>query len=147
MKKRLLTRRRIAWIAVSILLASCLVGTAYAQRDNAIAKAAGMFLGLSSRGFDTIRSEDSDRLSPGQSMKYTVTLYAGVTYVLFAAGDASIRDLDIYLYDENGNLISKDTQTDRYPVVTVTPRWTGPFRMYVKNHRGRRGWYHSVIAY
>jgi hypothetical protein len=40
-------------------------------------------------------------------------------------------DLDIKLYDENDRVIATDTSTDDKPLVTVTPRWTGEFRILV----------------
>lgn len=45
--------------------------------------------------------------------------------------DADCGDLDLALYDENGNLVSEDETTDDVPAVTVEPRWTGPFTLRV----------------
>lgn len=124
------------------------VVTLTADEDTAVARAAAVFFRhVASKGYDTLRSEDSDVLSPGQTMTYTVTLYRGVDYILFAAGDNNIEDLDIYLYDEEGNRVARDTLTDNYPVVSVTPRWTGEFKLQIRNYEGRRGWYHMAIAY
>ena len=122
-------------------------GRAHASEDTAVARAAMLWVAvIEPRGYDTLRNEDSDVLAQGQTMTYTVTLYRGVSYVLFAAGDENIRDLDIFLYDENGNLIDRDTSNDNIPVVSVTPKWTGSFKLNVRNYAGRRGWYHMAIA-
>lgn len=71
----------------------------------------------------------------------------GYTYydVFFRAGElaeitvASYNgaDLDIYVYDQNGNLIVYDelNYTDCY--VYFTPKWTGNFTLYIWN---RSGW-------
>lgn len=42
-------------------------------------------------------------------------------------------DLDLFVYDENGNLIEKDTDYDPHCLVEFTPKWTGPFTIKVKN--------------
>ena len=42
-------------------------------------------------------------------------------------------DLDVYIYDENGNLIDRDTDYDDRPCVMWTPRWTGTFVIKIQN--------------
>jgi len=37
-------------------------------------------------------------------------------------------------YDDSGNLLDDDTETDDVPIVNVVPRWTGRFRVTVKMH-------------
>lgn len=134
--------------ALAVAAFAGLGGQAHASEDTAVARAAMLWVSvIEPRGYDTFRNEDSDVLNQGQTMTYTVTLYGGVSYVLFAAGDENIRDLDISLYDENGNLIDRDTSTDNIPVVSVTPKWTGSFKLNVRNYAGRRGWYHMAIAH
>lgn len=144
-------KRRLQRLVCGALAVAAFVGLggrAYASEDAAVARAAMLWVSvIEPRGYDTLRNEDSDVLAQGQTMTYTVTLYGGVSYVLFAAGDENIRDLDILLYDENGNLIDHDTSTDNIPVVSVTPKWTGSFKLNVRNYAGRRGWYHMAIAH
>ncbi|MDY7092552.1 MAG: hypothetical protein SX243_06205 [Acidobacteriota bacterium] len=139
---------RIALIAIACCMLSLITVPAEASQDEAVSKAALVFLThLAPKGYTEIRNEDADVLSQGQRMTYTVTLYRNVTYALFAAGCSNIRDLDIFLYDENGNLVARDTLRDNYPIVTITPRWTGTFRLQIRNYRGGRGWFHVGIAY
>lgn len=45
-------------------------------------------------------------------------------------------DLDLFIYDGNGNLIAKDDAEDNTPVCVWTPRWTGTFKIVVKNCEG-----------
>lgn len=42
-------------------------------------------------------------------------------------------DLDCYIYDENGNRIDSDTDMTDYCILRWHPRWTGPFRLYIRN--------------
>jgi len=98
------------------------------------------------KGFSEVGRQDADKLSQGQFMRYPVTLYGGERYALFAAGDDSISDLDIHLYDEDGDLVAKDDSLDNVPIVIVTPRWTGRYYLDVVNYRGDRGWFCMAIA-
>ncbi|MEO0481218.1 MAG: hypothetical protein AAF196_17250 [Planctomycetota bacterium] len=45
-------------------------------------------------------------------------------------------DLDLYIFDENGNLITSDTDLTDYCVCSWTPRWTGTFRIEIRNLGG-----------
>lgn len=56
-------------------------------------------------------------------------------YAIVAVGDEDCKDLDLRLVDENGNEASKDIEEDSFPVVTVTPKWTGKFYLQVKMAR------------
>ena len=51
-------------------------------------------------------------------------------YLLFVDGDT---DLDLYVYDENGILIASDTDSTETCVVRFWPKWTGAFRIEVRN--------------
>lgn len=86
------------------------------------------------------------RLSEGRTYTYSTTLYQGNQYYIFAAGDYSVNDLDITLYDENWNEIDKDTKTDALPVVVVSPRWSGTFHVRVKMYSGY-GYSNFAICY
>lgn len=51
---------------------------------------------------------------------------------IIVAGDGD-TDLDLYVYDENGNLIESDADNTDFCVVRFTPRWTGPFTIRIVN--------------
>jgi hypothetical protein len=63
---------------------------------------------------------------------YTLDLRKGYTYKIVAVCDADCSDMDLKIYDENGNLIDEDTESDDTPIVNVTPKWTGEYELYVK---------------
>jgi hypothetical protein len=75
--------------------------------------------------------ELSGMLEHGYSRVHNVTLRSGVEYTFVGACDRDCSDLDLQLYDQNGNLIDEDLLRDDVPVVSVTPKWTGPFRVKV----------------
>lgn len=43
-------------------------------------------------------------------------------------------DLDLYIYDENGNFITSDTSNYRDARCGFTPKWTGNFLLVIKNN-------------
>jgi hypothetical protein len=81
--------------------------------------------------------DDTDWLGgPGDSWTYRGTLAGHVTYKfqLIVPWQA---DFDIKIYDENGNLVASGTQSGGADEsVTITPAWTGPFRIVVYSYSG-----------
>ena len=67
--------------------------------------------------------------------RYTVRFRGGEMARVVVSGDSD-TDLDLYIYDENGNLITSDVDYTDQCVCTFQPRWTGPFVIKIVN-RGR----------
>lgn len=67
--------------------------------------------------------------------RYVISFYAGQRAEVGVSGDGD-TDLDLYVYDSNGNLIGSDTDYTDDCYVSWTPRWTGSFTIKVVN-RGR----------
>lgn len=63
---------------------------------------------------------------------YAISFKAGETARIEVLGDGD-SDLDLYVYDENGNLIVKDDDDTDHCIVSWTPRWTGKFTVKVVN--------------
>lgn len=78
----------------------------------------------------------SSSLGPGQQEYYTVILEGNVTYHVYVNPINPGTDLDLYVYDENLNLIDLDNDPDNDALCTVAPRWTGPFKIVVLCHSG-----------
>lgn len=62
-----------------------------------------------------LRLDDGDRVRPDQVMNYQVTLTGGLTYMFFACSDGSAPDVDIFIYDAEGNLVAHDETVDPLP--------------------------------
>jgi hypothetical protein len=75
-------------------------------------------------------------LGPGQAEYFDVALKSGITYSVYVAPAEPGVDFDLYIHDENGNLVSQDTSTNSDALCLITPAWTGPFRLTVKAARG-----------
>ena len=74
----------------------------------------------------------SGSLNQGQSRNYPVGLNANTSYVISAVCDTDCTDIDMWLYDENGNPIDEDTLDDDYPVLEVTPIRSAQFQIRIQ---------------
>ena len=74
----------------------------------------------------------TDRVIAQHTDVYTVTFPSGQEAWVYVSGDGD-TDLDLYIYDENGNLIDSDTDNTDECLCTFTPRWTGQFKIKIKN--------------
>ena len=63
---------------------------------------------------------------------FRLRFYGSESAAVVLDGDGD-TDLDLYIYDENGNLIGSDTDGSDTCVVRFRPRWTGSFRIEVRN--------------
>lgn len=74
----------------------------------------------------------TDRVKAGYTDVYKFTFRAGEEAIIIVSGDGD-TDLDLYVYDENGNLIDSDTDRTDDCLASFTPRWTGEFTIKIKN--------------
>jgi len=74
----------------------------------------------------------TDRVLAGYTDVYHEIFHSNETVNLWVSGDGD-TDLDLYVYDENGNLICSDTDTTDEMLCSWTPRWTGEFRLEIVN--------------
>lgn len=104
--------------------------TTYAEGDKSLLsliKAAG-----NTRGRMGGPLRHTDRVLAGHTDVYNITFRGGETAIIVVSGDGD-TDLDLYVYDENGNFIASDTDRTDDCVVSFTPRWTGTFTVKIKN--------------
>lgn len=76
---------------------------------------------------------------------YTTNFVGGYTAGVLISGDGD-TDLDLYIYDENGNLVCSSTTSGDDEGCSFTPLWTGSFRIEVRN-LGRLYNNFDIIAY
>jgi hypothetical protein len=90
-----------------------------------------------SGGGGTLGSAIGPVYQPGRAsaLKYTdwiVTMRGGEVARIAVIGDGD-TDLDLEVFDENGNLIARDTDNTDKCLVEWTPKWTGKFRVRISN--------------
>ena len=81
---------------------------------------------MHSQGYTVVHIE-VDKLEKGQRYSKTRKLFSSNRYKIVGIGGVGTSDVDIKLYDENMNLIDKDTSFDNVPEVDVSPKWNGNF--------------------
>ena len=99
--------------------------------------ATAMFLGL---GMTTVCNADPvggakykrSSVLAHSTDTYQVTLRGQESTLITLRGDHD-TDLDLYVYDQNGNLVDYDNDYSDSCVCEVTPRWTGNFTIKIVN--------------
>jgi hypothetical protein len=127
-------------IALSAALAALLIGSlapAPAAADPAKAEScldeliSAAVIGNGNR----LRAKDQDAAADKEEVVYKVTLYKGMTYLLLGCADGDGVDLDISLFDDQGELVDKDSSPDAQPFVSVEPPKTGEYVLRVMVHK------------
>ena len=74
-----------------------------------------------------IRTMTTTEVNAGKTKNYLVTLYRGNEYRILTCGDETVANLDVLIYDAKGNLIDRDTTTDREPTLVFEPKDTSAY--------------------
>lgn len=83
-------------------------------------------------GYEEAYGGVNGNLRNGQTVDWTYKAYAGERYLNFAVCDEDCGDIDLYLYDQNGRLVAKDTDRDSIPFVAWTVSATQTLKVVVK---------------
>jgi hypothetical protein len=78
-----------------------------------------------------VRTLTSTTLAPGKTRNYLVTLYAGNEYRIETCGDDRVTNLDVLLYDTEGNILKRDDVDGRNPSFTYKPESTSTYYVVV----------------
>jgi hypothetical protein len=98
-----------------------------------LALAAGLLFAGNSYASPVLGSDCSSTVLPGDMKDTrTVMFYGGELAQVTVHGDG-FTNLDVFIYDENGNLIVSETSLSDDAILSWTPRWTGNFRIVVVN--------------
>jgi hypothetical protein len=79
-------------------------------------------------------------LAQGERRDHLLVLASGHCYRVLGAGEASLQDLDLALFDPTGAPVTEDPGQDRYPVLGVQggicPAQAGSFRLQASAYGG-----------
>lgn len=79
-------------------------------------------------GQTIVRGPLGGSLGTGGTINYSFQFVAGRSYTILGVCDNDCSDLDITLYDPNGNQVAEDILTDDKPVASITARRSGRYR-------------------
>lgn len=88
--------------------------------------------------------DQTETVKANASDIYNVTLKKGETFYIYVSGDGD-TDLDLFVYDENDNMVDSDVEGDDECLCVVTPKWTGKFKIKIKNYGNVYNRYHFYI--
>lgn len=130
----------------AMALASILIApTADATTAQAKARAYRIASALKKQGINFRNNYWHGLLRYKGSTTIKTTLKANTQYVLVGGGCSDAYDVDIAVYDENWNLVGRDTKVDAVPVVKVRPKWSGTFYIKVTLARSTRNGAHYAL--
>ena len=88
--------------------------------------------------------DQTETVKANASDIYNVTLKKGETFYIYVSVDGD-TDLDLFVYDENDNMVDSDVEGDDECLCVVTPKWTGKFKIKIKNYGNVYNRYHFYI--
>lgn len=100
----------------------------------------------------TISNDLYADLRQGNTSYYHKTFYAGLSYIIVAlSDDRDVRDVDVCLYESNGDKYECDTDTEVAAAITFSPSFQRTMRVEIINYRSNTPNYASrcryIIAY
>jgi hypothetical protein len=119
----------------------------YASIGGARGNANVLFRALRANGWNVRDCFDVGLLRKGQSVVIRTTLLAGNTYKIAAAGCEDGYDVDISVYDQNGNFIDSDGDSQQLAVADVRPAWSGTYFIKVTMYNSTYNGAHYVVQY
>ena len=85
-------------------------------------------------------------IGTGQAEYLDVVLEGGRTYSFSVLPSEQNVDFDLYIYDQNDNLVAWDDSTAADAYGVVTPFITGPFRIVVRSAHGMATYQVEVVG-
>lgn len=132
-----LARKLAAALAVLTLLAA---GEAAAQVPSPFARELAGNLtraepGLRSEGFMFVAGPFAGALAQQRARQININLRAGQEYSFSGTCDSNCGDIDLRLFDPNGQLVAEDTANNTAPMLRVRATTTGPYRVEVAMYK------------
>ncbi len=93
-----------------------------------------------------LKGMKGEYLSTNGYRTYTSYLYSSNKYVVVGAGDNSVRDLDVQIYDRNWNLIASDNDSSSVSVAEFYPPHSGTYYIRTKMYSGS-GYFFQMVGW
>ncbi len=79
----------------------------------------------------SIREIQTGRLRPGESHYFSTQLAANTQYIFYAAGDETLRGLELKIFDPNWDLVAGDMRQLPEAEANHTTPWSGAFNIQI----------------
>jgi hypothetical protein len=127
-----MTLQRLRAVALTLLLAPAAAAAQSRWQRQVQARGAQTSATLTAAGYAPLTARWSGALDNGEMASDTVTLSAGISYVLLGVCDDDCRALDLGLFAANGYEVDAAQRSGNAPIVRVTPRETARYRFTVR---------------
>ena len=87
---------------------------------------------LSSRGYSMSGDVFDGNLKNNYYEDLTIKLQPGTSYAFMGVCDQDCRDIDLRLFDPDGDEVASDVRNDDWPIVSVMPSYTGTYTLRVE---------------
>jgi len=114
----------------SLVAIACSASVAKASPAAAENDAYEMAVRQTQAGF-TIYPGASGNLQPGEKVRLLMPVTSGVTYTFLVGVDERVGDIDLYVFDEQGNEMVVDDRRDRRAGAKFVATYTGTAEVYV----------------
>jgi hypothetical protein len=123
-------KRSIQYFAAGVLL---LASTSVLQADPREAEDVAYRMATSyvAKGFSMAPTDNSGVLGGGQALRFLIPVTKGLDYVFLCGADQSALDVDVYVYDEVGNLILDDRRSTKLAGVQFRAAYNGTAMVYL----------------
>lgn len=118
-----------------------------ASEKSAAATAKSLLNLLKEKGWNVRDTYTTGLLRRGQHVVVKTTLEKGNKYQLVVGGCDDATDIDIEVYDENDELVSKDESKSVLSVAKITPKWSGEYKIKVIMFDSTPDGAHYVLQY
>ena len=136
MKKFFLT------LLVLVIGLGTLYATSYSKAKN---KAYASAVLLSAKGYN-VKGLSGEYLNNGETKTYKAYLYSGNEYVIIGAGDDTVSDLDVQVYDRSWNLQVSDNDNESVSIVRFYPPHSGTYLIRTKMYSGH-GYFFQMVGW
>jgi len=125
------TKSSLALFAMGLAALILPAGRAFADPASAEDDAYQMAVKYTQRGYAMAPTNTSGVGAGGTLIRFIVPVSRGLDYVFLAGIDDFVRDIDIYVYDEVGNLILDDRRPTRRAGVQFRSAYNGTVQVYL----------------
>ncbi|MFZ4766979.1 MAG: hypothetical protein ACOYMN_18660 [Roseimicrobium sp.] len=83
------------------------------------------------KGFSMAPTDNSGILGGGQAIRFLIPVTRGLDYVFLCGADQHALDVDVYVYDEVGNLVLDDRRSTKLAGVQFRASYNGTALVYL----------------
>ena len=102
---------------------------------------------LRSYGY-TIGDEEKVNCVEGGTGYYYHTFSQGLSYIIVGCSDdENVSDVDLFLYDDDGNELKRDADTSKLAILSFVPNYDVRLKVVIKNYKSATPYFASTCRF